>query len=73
MTNNFLHDIAALAQKCGILDEKKYRDLCIKEEFQKLKNEGVKTEDAEIIISEKYSYKGNEIKPETIHFIIYRT
>ncbi len=72
MENTLLHEIAALAQKVGILDERKYRDLCIREEFEKLKRECVKTEDAEIILAEKFSNKFTDLKPETIHGIIYR-
>jgi hypothetical protein len=61
------HYIAQLAQMCGFLDEKKYRDICIREEFAQIRNEEKLTvEKTEIKLAEKYS-----VQPETIHKIIY--
>lgn len=63
------HYVAQLAQMCGFLDEKKYRDICIREEFTQLRTEQKLTmEKAEVFLGQKY-----KLKPETIHLIIYRT
>ena len=66
------HYIAKFAQAFGFLDERKYRDFCIKEDFIKMKSEGMKVEEIEIKLSEKFSSENHPLTPETIHFIVYR-
>ena len=67
------HYIAKFAQLFGFLDERKYRDFCIKEDFEKLKLQGMKVEEIEIKLSKTYSSELYSITPETIHFIVYRS
>ncbi len=66
------HYIAKFAQAFGFLNERKYRNFCIKEEFEKMKNAGTKIEDIELILSERFSTEKYPISPERIHDIVYR-
>lgn len=62
------HYIARFAQMFGFLDEKKYRDFCIREEFDQLRTlEKLTMEKSEIQLAKKYG-----LEPETIHLIIYK-
>lgn len=62
-----IHYVARLAQMCGFLDEKKYRDVCIREEFDQLRKiDKLKVEEIEIKLAQKYS-----MQQDTIHKIIY--
>lgn len=62
------HYIAKFAQMYGFLDEKKYRDFCIREEFDQLRTlEKLTMEKSEIHLAKKYG-----LEPETIHLIIYK-
>lgn len=65
------HYIAGFAQLYGFLDERAYRDFCIKEEFKKMKNEGMKMEKIELFLSDKYSTKQFKLTQESIHRIVY--
>lgn len=65
------HYIAKFAQLFGFLDERRYRDYCIKEEFAKMKNNGMKIEQIELELSQRFSTKKYPLQPETIHKIIY--
>ncbi len=71
MDEIIIHQIAAIAQRLGILHERAYRDMCIRLEFDRLKKQGVKVEEAEIILSKRFSSKKNKLTPESIHRIIY--
>jgi len=66
-----IHEIAELAQNLGILNERAYRDLCIRIEFEKLHNSGAKVEDIEYELAEQFSSKEIKITPESIHRIVY--
>lgn len=66
------HYIARFAQDLGFLDERKYRDYCIKEDFDKMKAEGIKVETIELLLSERYSSAQYPLTPESIHDIYYR-
>lgn len=66
------HHIAALAKEYGILSERKYRNLCIQQEFTRLRNAGMKVERIELLLSEQFSTKEYPLTPESIHDIIYR-
>lgn len=65
------HYIAKFAQLFGFLDERKYRDFCIKEDFEKMKSGGMKVEQIELDLSQKYSTEIYPLSPESIHRIIY--
>ena len=65
------HYIAKFAQELGFLDERKYRDFCIKEDFEKMKSEGIKVERIELELSSRYSSSQYPLTPESIHRIIY--
>lgn len=67
MEQNYIHEIARLAQLAGLLDELKYRDFCIKEEYEILRKEGLRLEQAEKILSEKYA-----LSSDSIHKIVYK-
>lgn len=58
-----VHEVAILAKKSGILDENKYREYCIYEEYIKLKSNRVKN------IVYKLSEKHN-LSQERIYKII---
>jgi len=70
--NQYPHEIALRSQQFGFLDERAYRNFCIKEEYDILKNDGMKKEDAVILLSDKWSSKHAKLSPETISQIIYR-
>ncbi len=72
MEELIVHEIANIARNLGILNERAYRNLCIRMDFDKMRREGVRVEEAEIILSEKYSSAKSKITPETIHSILYR-
>jgi len=65
---NSPHIIAALAEQYGFLDQRKYRDYCIREEFYKLRESEDKQtiEDVEQILGEKFS-----LGVDSIHKIVY--
>lgn len=67
-----VHEIASLAKELDILNERKYRDLCIKIEFDKMRKEGITVEEAEILLAEQFSYDDAKITDKTIHGIIYK-
>jgi len=66
------HHIAACAKAYGFLDEKEYRDFCIREQFNKRRSEGMKVEKIELELSEEFSSQKYPLTPESIHDIIYR-
>ena len=72
MEEIIVHEIANIARNLGILNERAYRNLCIRMDFDRMRREGVRVEKAEIILSEKYSDAKSKITPETIHSILYR-
>ena len=65
------HYIAKFAQMFDFLDERKYRDFCIKEDFEKLRTSGMKVEEIELELSQRFSSEKYPLQPETIHKIIY--
>lgn len=74
MDKIIIHQIAAMALHLGFLDEVKYRDYCIREEFRDMKNRSndsndclLSTDEIEIELGDKYN-----ITPESIHRIIYK-
>lgn len=66
------HYIAKLSQDLGFLHERKYRDYCIREEFTRLKDEGMKIEEIEQVLSQQFSSEQYPLTPESIHDIVYR-
>lgn len=62
-----IHEVARLAKHCGILNDKAYRDCCIREDFNKLRSENITVQDAEYDIAKKYN-----ISPERVHTIVYK-
>jgi len=68
-----LHETAFKAQKFGFLNERAYRDVCIRLEYDRLKNKGVKLEDAEQILAKQFTSLRHKITAESIHRILYAT
>jgi hypothetical protein len=67
LTENVVHDIAKMASKVGLLDDKKYQVFKIKELFKKKRKEGLTIEKAEVEIGKEYG-----LEPGTIHDYIYK-
>lgn len=69
MYKSIIHDIAAIAQKLDILDELKYRDYCIREEYESLyenrKSLSLSGDQIELKLGEKYA-----LSQDSIHRII---
>ncbi len=66
------HYIAKFAQVCGFLDERKYRNFCIKEEYEKMRAAGMKVEEIYIELSQRYSTEKYPLQPESIRTIMFR-
>lgn len=62
-----INQIASIAEKLGILDMIKYRNICIQEEYITMKNDGVNCNDIQFLLSEKYC-----LSQDSIHKIIYK-
>lgn len=71
-TKKLPHYIARLAQDLGFLDERKYRDFCICEQFEQLRQDGLTVEKIELKLSLMFTTKKDKLSPESIHQIIYR-
>jgi hypothetical protein len=68
MDKIIIHQIAAMALYLGFLDEVKYRNYCIKEEFEdNIMEAGKSTDELENELGVKYS-----LSPEYIHQIVYK-
>ena len=63
---------AKIVEFYGFLDDRKYRDYCIKEDFAEMRKAGMKVEKIELELSERYSTEKNPLTPESINGIIYR-
>lgn len=63
--------VARFAQEFGFLDERAYRDFCIREKFKVLRGEGMKMEKIEMRLSEEFSNDDRKLTPESIHRIVY--
>lgn len=61
------HEIAGLALRLGFLDETKYRDYCVREDYEIKKNEGMKNSEIIKFLCEKYSSS-----MENIRAIVYK-
>ena len=66
-----IHYAAAFAQSFGILNERAYRDLCIRLDFEKMRTQGKKVEDIMYELAEKYSIKESKISEKAILKIVY--
>ena len=66
------HYIASFAQMFGFLDERKYRNFCIKEEYEKMRTAGMKVEEIYIELSQRYSTEKYPLQPESIRTIMFR-
>ncbi|OGU58292.1 MAG: hypothetical protein A2V66_03635 [Ignavibacteria bacterium RBG_13_36_8] len=62
-----IHEIARLAKELGILHETRYRNLCIREDFERMKKANKKVEAIELELAEKYI-----ASVENIHKIVYK-
>ena len=59
-------------QSLDFLDERKYRNFCIRQDYKKLRDGGMKVKEIYSELSKKWTTKKHTLRPDSIRTIMYR-